>query len=390
MEFRDTPDQAAFRSEVRDFISTQCPPELRGTNMMDGVSDDLRSAYNGWRKALGGKGWIAAGWPKEYGGAGLTPLEQFVFNQELAEAGAPSVGGLGVMMLGPTLIVHGNEEQKKQHLSGILSGEVNWCQGYSEPGSGSDLASLQTRAVKDGDDWVINGQKIWTSGAHQADWCFLLARSDPEAPKHRGITYFLIDMKTPGITVRPLINMEGSHGFNEVFFEDVRVPAKNVVGEVNRGWYIGTTTLDFERSSIGASVNQRQTIERNVAWMRENRASIRGGAYEGVRTAWAGRAVETQVLTMLSYRIISMQAAGQVPNSEASIAKLFNSELSQRIASTSMAMLGMAGQLRTADAPFAGEIPADYLFNVAMTIAGGTSEIQRGIIATRGLGLPRG
>ncbi|MEO8541567.1 MAG: acyl-CoA dehydrogenase family protein [bacterium] len=390
MEFRDTPDQAQFRRDVRAFIREQCPPELRGTNMMDGVSDDLRAAYNGWRKALGGKGWIAAGWPKEYGGAGLTPLEQFVFNQELAEAGAPSVGGLGVMMLGPTLIVHGNEEQKKQHLSGILSGEVNWCQGYSEPGSGSDLASLQTRAVKDGDDWVINGQKIWTSGAHQADWCFLLARSDPEAPKHRGITYFLIDMKTPGITVRPLINMEGSHGFNEVFFEDVRVPATNVVGEVNRGWYIGTTTLDFERSSIGASVNQRQTIERNVQWMRQNASRMPSASFESVRTAWAGRTVETQVLTMLSYRIISMQAAGQVPNSEASIAKLFNSELSQRIASTSMAMLGMAGQLRTADAPFSGEIPADYLFNVAMTIAGGTSEIQRGIIATRGLGLPRG
>ncbi len=390
MEFRDTPAQAAFRGEVRDFIKERCPAELRGTNMMDGVSDELRPAYEGWRKALGSKGWIAAGWPKEYGGAGLTPLEQFVFNQEVAEAGAPSVGGLGVMMLGPTLIVHGNEEQKRQHLSGILSGEVNWCQGYSEPGSGSDLASLQTRAVRDGDDWIINGQKIWTSGAHQADWCFLLGRSDPEAPKHRGITYFLIDMKTPGITVRPLINMEGSHGFNEVFFEDVRVPARNVVGEVNRGWYIGTTTLDFERSSIGASVNQRQTIEKNVQWLRDNRGRTRSSGFDTIRTAWANRAVETQVLTMLSYRIISMQAAGQVPNSEASIAKLFNSELSQRISATSMAMLGMAGQLRGETAPFGGEIPAGYLFDVAMTIAGGTSEIQRGIIATRGLGLPRG
>jgi alkylation response protein AidB-like acyl-CoA dehydrogenase len=249
---------------------------------------------------------------------------------------------------------------------------------------------LQTRAVRDGDDWVINGQKIWTSGAHQADWCFMLARSDPEAPKHRGITYFLLDMKTPGINVRPLINMEGSHGFNEVFFEDVRVPARNVVGEVNRGWYIGTTTLDFERSSIGASVNSRQTIERNAAWMRENKWRIAPAGYAPLRMAWANRAVEAQVLTMVSYRIISMQAAGQVPNSEASIAKLFNSELSQRISSTSMQMLGMAGQLRGDGAPLDGEVPASYLFDVAMTIAGGTSEIQRGIIATRGLGLPRG
>jgi len=390
MEFRDTQEQADFRSEVRDFIEQQCPAELRGANTFDGTPPNLRAAMDKWRKGLASKGWIAAGWPKEYGGAGLTPLEQFVFNQEVAEAGAPQVGGIGVMMLGPTLIVHGNDDQKRQHLGGILSGEVNWCQGYSEPGSGSDLASLQTRAVRDGDDWVINGQKIWTSGAHQADWCFLLARSDPEAPKHRGITYFLLDMKTPGINVRPLINMEGSHGFNEVFFEDVRVPARNVVGEVNRGWYIGTTTLDFERSSIGASVSQRQTIERNVKWMRENASRFRAGSQDTVRLAWANRAVETQVVTMLSYRIISMQAAGQVPNSEASIAKLFTSELSQRISSTSMAMLGMAGQLRTEDAPFGGEIPTGYLFNVAMTIAGGTSEIQRGIIATRGLGLPRG
>ena len=218
----------------------------------------------------------------------------------------------------------------------------------------------------------------------------MLARSDPEAPKHRGITYFLLDMKTPGITVRPLINMEGSHGFNEVFFEDVRVPATNVVGEVNRGWYIGTTTLDFERSSIGSSVNQRQTIEKNVAWMRENRANLGPHAMGPLRMAWANRAVETQALTMLSYRIISMQAAGQVPNSEASTAKLFNSELAQRISSTSMSMLGMAGQLRGEGAPLGGEVPAGYLFDVAMTIAGGTSEIQRGIIADARAGAAKG
>ncbi len=390
MEFRDTPAQAAFRREVRDFIATNCPAGLREATMIEGVRADLRPAFDQWRKALGGKGWIAAGWPKEYGGAGLTPMEQFVFNQEVAEANAPSVGGIGVMMLGPTLIVHGTEEQKRQHLPAILSGDVSWCQGYSEPGSGSDLASLQTRAVRDGDEWVINGQKIWTSGAHEADWCFLLARSDPEAPKHRGITYFLIDMNTPGITVRPLINMAGSHGFNEVFFEDVRVPAKNVVGEVNRGWYIGTTTLDFERSSIGATVNHRQTIERNLRWMRENRTVLTGRPMDAIRTAWASRLVETQVLMMLSYRIISMQAAGKVPNSEASIAKLFNSELGQRISATSMSMLGMAGQLRSDDAPLSGDAATSYLFNVCQTIAGGTSEIQRGIIATRGLGLPRG
>ena len=387
MEFRDTPAQAEFRREVREFIAANFPPELRGAGT-EGVGPQLRPAFEQWRKALGRKGWIAAGWPKEYGGAGLSPLEQFIFSQESAEASAPSVGGIGVMMLGPTLIVHGSDEQKRRHLPGILSGDVTWCQGYSEPGAGSDLASLQTRAVRDGDDWVVNGQKIWTSGAHEADWCFLLTRTDPAAPKHRGITYLLVDMRTPGITVRPLINMAGSHGFNEVFFENVRVPAENVVGEVNRGWYVGTTTLDFERSSIGSTIGHRQTVERYAAWLREHRQGLPLHAVEASRVALASRMVETQVLIMLSYRIVSMQAAGLVPNAEASIAKLFNSELGQRIAATAVAMMGMDGQVLGEATP-GGAAAVDYLWNVCMTIAGGTSEIQRDIIATRGLGLPR-
>jgi alkylation response protein AidB-like acyl-CoA dehydrogenase len=292
-------------------------------------------------------------------------------------------------MLGPTLIAHGTEEQKKTHLPRILSGEVYWCQGYSEPGSGSDLASLQTRAIRDGDDFVINGQKIWTSGAHLADWMFGLVRTDPDAPKHRGITYLLIDMKSPGITVRPLVNLGGDHHFNEVFFEDVRVPVTHAVGEVNRGWYVGATTLDFERSSIGSAVGQRQAVERNLAWFRTNAGSLHPTARAAVRHEWTERYLEVSVAKLLAYRVISMQAAGRIPNSEASIAKLYNTELTQRISRTALKMVGQWGAVRDQRGPLQGDPAGGYLQSVASTIAGGTSEIQRNIIATRGLGLPR-
>jgi alkylation response protein AidB-like acyl-CoA dehydrogenase len=284
----------------------------------------------------------------------------------------------------------GNAEQQKRFLPGIASGEVWWSQGYSEPGSGSDLASLQTRAVRDGDDFVINGQKIWTSGAHNADWMFMLARTDPDAPKHRGITYFLMDMKSPGVTVRPLINMANGHAFNAVFFEDVRVPARNVLGEVNRGWYIGTTTLDFERSSIGNAVGQRQTLEYYMKFWKENQGkSSTGSASAKSKDEFTDRWIEAATAKMLSYRVITIQAEGRVPNHEASIAKLFNTELSQRIARTAMKMTGTSGQLLGREAPMRGRAAQSYMQTVSSTIAGGTSEVQRNIVATRGLGLPR-
>ena len=229
----------------------------------------------------------------------------------------------------------------------ILSGATHWCQGFSEPGSGSDLASLQTRAVRDGDDFVINGQKIWTTGAHLANWMFMLARTDPEAPKHRGISYFLVDMKSPGVEVRPLINMANQEMFNEVFFEDVRVPAKNVVGELNRGWYVGTTTLDFERSSIGSAVGLKHTLNELVKFARANATSgvSRTGNLASVKAELADRYIETLVARMMSYRVVTMQAKGLIPNHEASMTKLFASELSQRIARTGIKVLGLYGQL---------------------------------------------
>ncbi|MFQ5380335.1 MAG: acyl-CoA dehydrogenase family protein, partial [Dehalococcoidia bacterium] len=276
-----------------------------------------------------------------------------------------------------------------KYLPPILGGEVTWAQGYSEPGAGSDLASLQTRARRDGDDLVLDGQKIWTSGAHTADALFALVRTDPTAPKHRGISFVLIeDIHAPGITVGPLVDLGGRHYFNEVFLEDVRVPAGNIVGEENRGWYVGMTLLDFERSNIAGAIAARRTIERLISTIRTNpdlRKRVNGSA---ARTEIAQRYIETEVMYQFSLRVISVHNRGQVPNHEASVSKLFASELSQRLAQTSMQATGMLGELMDADR--GGEFGHYYLGMVPATIRGGTSEVQRNVIATRGLGLPRG
>src|SRR5581483_5483722 len=276
------------------------------------------------------------------------------------------------------------------HLPGILSGEVQWCQGWSEPNAGSDVASVQTRAVRDGDDYVINGQKIWTTGAQYADMMYMLARTDPDAPKHRGISYFLLDMHAPGVTVRPLVTMSGVATFNEVFFENVRVPARNRVGEENRGWYIGTTTLDFERSSIGSAVGIRKQLEGLMRFAKEHPDQAPGAKKREVQMAFADRWIEANVAKLMSYRVISMQDAGLIPNHEASMCKLFTSEMQQRIAALGV-KLGGPYAMVTAGGPYgaAGRFGFGYVNSVSATIAGGTSEIQRNIMAQRGLGLPR-
>jgi alkylation response protein AidB-like acyl-CoA dehydrogenase len=400
MDFNDTAEEQAFRNEVRGFLKGELPERFKGVaaaGMMGGGEGggDVRSRFEElkeWRDKLSKKGWIAPAWPKEYGGAGLGVMEQFIMNEEFAEARAPMVGGMGTSMIGPTLIIHGTEEQKKEHLSRILTGEVQWCQGFSEPGSGSDLASLQTRAVRDGDDYVINGQKIWTSGAQYAHWMFMLARTDPDAPKHKGISYFLVDMKSPGVTVRPLVNLANAAFFNEVFFDNVRVPAKNLVGEENRGWYIGTTTLDFERSSIGSSVGSKQQVEALVRFATENPVGKNVVKHNpGIKYELADRMTEATIGKMLSYRVVTMQAKGLVPNYESSMTKLFASELNQRIARTGTKVTGMHAQLLggSEHAAANGRYGNMYMQTLASTIAGGTSEIQRNIIAQRGLGLPR-
>ena len=395
VDFTDTKEEATFRTEVRDFIEENSPRrDGEGYGFgRGGMNKEARKAFEAWRDALVERGWIAPHWPEEYGGAGLSVKEQFILNQELAEAGTGNVGGFGVMMLGPTLIIHGTDEQKEEHLSAILKGEVSWCQGWSEPGAGSDLASLQTRAIRDGDDFVINGQKIWTSGAQMADSMYMLARTDPDAPKHRGISFFLLDMKAPGVTVRPLEQMSGQAGFNEVFFEDVRVSSKAMVGEENRGWYVGATLMDYERSGIGNSVGTQRRLTRLLNTAKElpqDQSMLQRN--NNVRLTFADRFIDAAIALLFSQRIMSMQDRGQVPNHEASMAKLFSSEMGQRISALNIMLFGLYGNMMDRDREEAqkGAAARGYLQAVSATIAGGTSEIQRNIIATRGLGLPRG
>jgi alkylation response protein AidB-like acyl-CoA dehydrogenase len=296
-------------------------------------------------------------------------------------------------MLGPTLMIHGSEEQKQAHLPPVARGEIQWCQGYSEPQSGSDLASLSTRAVVDGDDFVINGSKIWTSMAHRAEWIMLLTRTDIDAPKHRGISFILVDMKSPGVTVRPIINMANRHEFNEVIFDNVRVPRQNVVGEENRGWYVAVTLLDFERSGIDYSANARRLLEETLQYATETKRNGKPLVETGwVRDALADRFIEVEVARLMAYNVAYMQGQGIVPNKEASMSKVFGSETVQRVTKTSLDILGMYGALDRNDkwAPLKGRIQENWMSAFSGTIAAGTSEIQRNIIASRGLELPRG
>ncbi|MCH9036881.1 MAG: acyl-CoA dehydrogenase family protein [Chloroflexi bacterium] len=388
MRFEFTPEETAFRQEVKDFLKKDWKEDL---NVVAG-SEEWWAIEMGMRKKIAEKGWLALSWPKEYGGNDATVMQQVIFTDEWSYAHAPGRDGEGIGYIGPAIMVHGTEEQKKQHIGGIARGEVVWCQGYSEPEAGSDLASLSTRAVLEGDEWVINGQKIWTSQAHFADWILLLARTDPDAPKHRGITMLLVDMKTPGVSVRPIIDMTNGHVFNEVFFDNVRVPEGNVVGEVNRGWYAGMTLLDFERSGVEYAAVSRRALDETVKFASETRVNGKSLIQvPTVRNKLAEMAVNVEVSYMLSYQIAWLQSKGEVPNKEASMGKMFGTEIEQRTFQTAMQILGLYGQMipGSKGAPLHGFIENNYLKSIADTIQSGTSEIQRRIVATRGLGLPR-
>jgi 3-oxocholest-4-en-26-oyl-CoA dehydrogenase alpha subunit len=393
LDFRLSAADESFRDQVRSFLRSELPPGFEPMNGRESVTPEQWSFMRTFTKKLADRGWLTLAWPAEYGGGGASHTQQLVYNEEMSYAGAPTAVGSGISLAGPTIMVHGTEEQKKRFLPDIASGNSVWCQLFSEPGSGSDLASLQCRAVADGDDFIVNGQKIWTSGAHHSDWAILLARTDPDAPKHRGITYYLVDMKSPGVEVRPLVNMLNGHAFNEVFLENVRIPRSQVVGEINRGWYVGATTLDFERSGIGRFASGRRTLEEMTDYARTATAGGRRLIdHAAIRNALSDRTIENNVGRWLAYRVAWMQSAGKIPNYEASMVKVFGSELQQRTTQTAMQMLGLGGQLLEGSrhAPLAGQAPGSYMAAVAATIAAGTSEIQRNIIATRGLGLPRG
>ena len=272
MDFKFSTEEETFQNDVNGFLKQELPSDWTGETAY-ASSDDGWDFNLKMKKKLAEKGWLTLGWPKEYGGMEASIMSQVLFNEQMAYNRAPGIDIWGIKMLAPTLMVHGTEEQKQRFLPPVANGEVQWCQGYSEPGSGSDLASLQTRAEVDGDEYVVNGTKIWTSNGHRADWIILLARTDTDAPKHRGITMLLVDMKTPGISVNPIVNMAGMHEFNQVFFDNVRVPKRNLVGEENRGWYVGATLLDFERSGVQYSAEARRTIDDLVGFIKDNPSS---------------------------------------------------------------------------------------------------------------------
>ena len=395
MDFTFTKAEEAFRQQLRDFVKKELPRDWLGIEEYD--TDEEWEFTKKMAKKLAAKGWLTLSWPKEYGGGGATPIQEVIYREEMAYHLVPGVGmGVGgVDWVGPALIRFGTEEQKKEHMPHIGSGDRFWCTAYSEPNAGSDLASLQLRAVAEGDDWVLNGQKVWTSSGHRAHWCWMAARTDPNAPKHRGISMFVVDMKTPGVTVRPLINIANIHSFNEVFFDDVRIPKGNLVGQVNRGWYHLATALDFER--MGPTTRSgafcRRILDELVKYANQHARNGKPLAKDPIiRQKLAELAVEVEALRMFAYRIAWMLTKGLVPNYEASMGKVFSNEIIERLLNLGMDMMGHYGILE-ADSKWAqlqGFIARQYMMMPGGKVAAGTMEIQKNIIAQRGLGLPRG
>jgi alkylation response protein AidB-like acyl-CoA dehydrogenase len=411
MDFRFSDADENFRSEFRRWLEANLPSgQHKAPFAIEFFANEEGEEWQkrlAWHKKMHAARWIAIQYPKQYGGRGATITQQYVYDEELTRVGAPQlVNSQGIGLVGPTLMLWGTEEQRRRYLPKMLAAEEIWCQGYSEPGSGSDLASLQTRAVEDGDYFVVNGQKVWTSDAHHADMCFLLVRTDPAAPKHKGISYLLVDMHSPGVTVRPLVQMTGDRGFNEMFFEDVRVPKKNLVGEKNNGWRVALTSLMYERRARDMTpiVHELAALARLLppegGAAAYPRASLAGtnacpaNAWDDsrVRQRVAEFACEACAIRYLGLRQLTRQLKGLPPGPESSIQKLAYSELNLRIQKFAMELLGAYGQM-TYQAPFAiddGKWSYRMLAARGMIIGAGTSEIQRNVIGERVLGLPKG
>jgi len=387
MDFKPSPDELAWKAEVEAFIKAELPPAAEEAGE-GGAEYQERAKF--FTDKLATKGWLAPAWPKEYGGLALSYWKQTLYKEAMSYHGAPlGQTYMGVDLVGPTIIVYGTEEQKQEYLPAILKNEYWWAQGFSEPNSGSDLASLQTRAEVDGDDFVVNGGKIWTSGAQYAQRIFLLVRTDPTAPKHRGISFILSPIDAPGITVQPLADLSGRAPFNQVFLENVRVPRKNLVGELNRGWYVAATTLDFERSGIEYPSSARRLLEQAIKELKNHPS--RPLDDDITRHKLAASAIEIEVSRLICYNITAIQAENRIPNYEASMGKMFGSEMGQRLARSLVDIYDAYGQLRSDSirTRLNGLMTERYLVSLADTIYSGSSEIQRNVIATRGLGLPR-
>ena len=394
MDIKFTQQEEDFRQEIRDFLQETLPGNWDPLGLVGLSAKERQDFTRQMTQALADKGWLTLAWPEEYGGQARPIMEQVIYNEEMSYKNVPGteLGTGAISWVGPVLMLAGTDDQKAEHLPPIARGERLWCTLYSEPGSGSDLASLQTQATRDGDDYVINGQKIWTSSAHVADWGWLAARTNPDAPKHRGISIFMLDMKSPGVSIRPIENMAGGRDFNEVYFDDVRIPSGNLVGQEDRGWYTLAVALDFERSGVGYSAGARRTLEALVEYAKQTERNGEPlSRNPNVRRKLAQRFTETEIARWLAYKVAWMQSQDMIPNAEASMSKMYGTELTQRVARTGMEILGMAGQISQGSkwAPLEGHIQQLYLSSVSSTIAAGTSEIQRNIVAQRGLGLSR-
>ena len=391
MDFRFTPEQDSWRLEVREAIDAlmtrEVKEELKGRpDLGPGIEQKK------FMEGLGKKGLLGISWPVEYGGLGRSLMDQYIFSEEIGRAGSPYTNSTAVTMVGPTIMRAGNEDQKKEWLPKMLSGEVECALGYTEPNSGTDLASLETRAIEDGDDYVINGQKIYTSAAHFSNYIWLLARTDQDAPKHRGLSAFLVPTDLPGLSINPLWRMDDGRT-NQVFFDNVRIPRKNLIGEQNRGWYHVAMALDFERVSLGAryaSLSDR--LQKIIKYANETEVGGRPISQDPhIRERFVEIGMKLETVRLFSYRTAWMIDKGEVPNYESSALKIIATDLIQEVADFGLEVLGPYGQLTRNDsrAPLDGEMERAYRGGIFLRFGGGANEVQKDIIARRGLGLPR-
>ena len=379
MDLRDTPEEAAFRQEIRDWLEANLADDQRGRRR------SVKEFSREWSRKVFDAGYAGLTWPKEYGGAGAPYSFQAIMFEEWARAEAPQhIGVIGLGMAGPTIIAHGTEEQKSRYLEPILSAGEIWCQGFSEPGAGSDLAGLRTRADRDGDHFVVNGQKVWSSFAHIADYCILITRSDPDSQKHAGLTYMIVDMHAQGVETRPLTQITGDPEFNEIFFTDVKVPVENVLGEIGAGWQVAMTTLLHERGTLGFALTARLEVEvrKLIALARERRIED-----PVIRDRIAREWIELQALKFTNYRSLTRLMKTGIPGPEGSGIKLYWSEANQRVTKLALEILGPEAQVMNGEHD--GYWQFAQLRSRGNTIEAGTSEILRNIVAERVLGLPR-
>ncbi len=382
MDLRDTPEEVAFRTEVRGWLEANIPTELTGPRSGE---EAYARAWHDWSRKLSDAGYAGLTWPKEYGGSGAPYSHQAILLEELARAEAPQhMGVIGLGMAGPTIIAHGTDAQKTRYLQKIMTAEEIWCQGFSEPDAGSDLAAARTSARLEGDHFVVDGQKLWSSFAHIADWCILVTRSDPESTKHAGMTYLLVDMHAPGVEVRPLRQITGEAEFNEIFFTAVRVPVENVVGEIGQGWAVAMTTLLHERATLGFALTASLEVNlRKLITLARERTEGDPILRDRIAREW----IELQALRLTNYRALTQLIKTGMPGPEGSVSKLQWSEANQRLTKLALEVLGPEAQLWNGDG--AGYWQYQQLRSRGNTIEAGTSEILRNIIAERVLGLPR-